>query len=814
MSPPPRRFDALWSWIAAFSSRRSREILALTLLVSAVCGVGLSDFHSETDLDDFVREPARELSEIIEQDFDEGSQLTLVFESLSERSLFEPELLKQQLQIMRAIGERFDVTTFSLAEGLDKGLTRIKRISLMDVEDYTPIAQAMLGLAGPGTVRDLAAASRHLVSHPDAVMFYAKLRLAGAANLGLEGQGADETAYGVPYVRALKAFVRVDADYSGPEEKAILEEIPRIGQQLASSELAVRAINDKLTAYELDARSQENVWRLGLVALLVDFACIWLLFRSRRELALVGGILGTSALWSFGFAALAGMRFSFFHLVALPILLGTGIDDTFVFGRRMAEERARGLGFEEALQCSFRGSGNAIALTTFTTLIAFLITGLTATNPITTSFFRFVALSMAVVFVLTTFLQGAVRTELQRWDARRGVPPAASAPSPFETGTRALAELSARTAGYARAVPVVCGLVLALSVAGATRLEGGSDPHDLVKPGMQTYAAQHAIDQHFTDSRVGYVLFEGAVESPELLVGLEQLHRRLAGVESVEQVLGRANLDSVVDLLEKRRIRIHAGMDVGEALDLLAQDTRTADYVLDRSFAEHLGHVARRDGEGFDGLLLRFWTVGGNERSVQATAQAIRAALAEIGLDRIPDVRIRIGGGDVIYGLEAMHHTRALYKMFAGSLMANWLLLLCVWRRVWISLAAIAPVVLAVACLLGLMGAFGVTLAVMTVSVGAIAVGLGIDYPIHIIERFEEERRRGLAPSHAAEAAVRSMGPHILASSLTTIFGFAAACVLALPMAVSFGLLTGAAILLVYLTSMLALPTFLVRLAS
>jgi predicted RND superfamily exporter protein len=41
--------------------------------------------------------------------------------------------------------------------------------------------------------------------------------------------------------------------------------------------------------------------------------------------------------------------------------------------------------------------------------------------------------------------------------------------------------------------------------------------------------------------------------------------------------------------------------------------------------------------------------------------------------------------------------------------------------------------------------------------------------------------------------------------------GFAAACVLALPMAVSFGLLTGAAIALVYLASMLVLPVLLVR---
>ncbi|MBW2190184.1 MAG: MMPL family transporter, partial [Deltaproteobacteria bacterium] len=77
------------------------------------------------------------------------------------------------------------------------------------------------------------------------------------------------------------------------------------------------------------------------------------------------------------------------------------------------------------------------------------------------------------------------------------------------------------------------------------------------------------------------------------------------------------------------------------------------------------------------------------------------------------------------------------------------------------------------------------------------------------IERFMEERKKGRQPPEAT--ALGTMGPHILASALTTVMGFGAACVLALPMAVSFGILTGSAITLVYLASMLVLPMLLVR---
>ena len=96
--------------------------------------------------------------------------------------------------------------------------------------------------------------------------------------------------------------------------------------------------------------------------------------------------------------------------------------------------------------------------------------------------------------------------------------------------------------------------------------------------------------------------------------------------------------------------------------------------------------------------------------------------------------------------------------------------------------------------------------------IGAIVVGLGIDYPIHIVERFEEERRvGGLAPREAAETSLAAMGPHILAGMLTTSMGFCAACALLLPLSTSFGLLTGAAVVIVYFTSIFLLPVFLVR---
>ena len=66
-----------------------------------------------------------------------------------------------------------------------------------------------------------------------------------------------------------------------------------------------------------------------------------------------------------------------------------------------------------------------------------------------------------------------------------------------------------------------------------------------------------------------------------------------------------------------------------------------------------------------------------------------------------------------------------------------------VWRRPGRAALRLAPFLVAVSVTLGVMAISGVSLTALNVSIGAIVVGLGIDYPIHIIERFYQARSRG-----------------------------------------------------------------------
>jgi predicted RND superfamily exporter protein len=799
-----------WERIGDLAARRSRPLLALIAALTLFFAFGLARLDVDTTFLSFVGRDTRELVETIENDFAEGSYLTLVFESRSERSLLEPELLHQQLRIIQQIRAEFPVTTFSLVEGIDRGLLRVKRTSLLDHHDYSTIAEAILGIAGGRTVRDLEKVTAHFLSHPDAIAFYARLRIAqGVA--ALPAPGAPDSRYEIPYVKAIKALVRTSAADSRPARRLLQAEIRARADALATPELAVHALSDDLVSWDIDSDTQRNVALLAAMVLVVDALCVLALFRSVRELGVVLAILACACVWTFGLAGLLGVKISFLHLLGVPILLGTGIDDTLVFGRRLAEEARRTSAFPDALRATYRGVGNAIFLTTFTTFVAFLIAAATSTAGVVASFFLLFSVSMAVVFALTVLLEGALRTELARRGARWGAPEGPR-PSLLDAATAALTRPARRLIG-ARAGPVIAAgaALFALAVASATRVESDLRRQDLLQPGMPTHRANEAMQRWFGDFRVGFVVLEGEVENPVLLERMQRLEERMSSIPEIEQVLGTANVESVIGLLDKQGVRIRPDLDVRAALDGIAASDRTADYVLDMSFREAADYVMRRTGDRWDGLLVRFFVPGEAGSNALAACDAIRREIAATGLDRVPGVAIAIGGGDIIYPLESLVYVDALSRSFLLSLAGSLLVLLAIWRRAGPSLVAMAPVVLAAALVIGAMPVFGVDLNPLNLGIGAIVVGLGIDYPIHIFERYEEERRvRGLSPREAAAAALDTLGPHLLAATLTTVVGFAAACVLLLPMSTSFGLLTGAAILLVYLASLFLLPALLV----
>ncbi|MCW9006025.1 MAG: MMPL family transporter [Gammaproteobacteria bacterium] len=124
----------------------------------------------------------------------------------------------------------------------------------------------------------------------------------------------------------------------------------------------------------------------------------------------------------------------------------------------------------------------------------------------------------------------------------------------------------------------------------------------------------------------------------------------------------------------------------------------------------------------------------------------------------------------------------------------------------WLALLSIIPNMIAAGTVLGLMGVLGIPLDIMTITIAAICIGIGVDDTIHYVHRYQEE----FVKDHDYWATIKrchtSIGRAMYYTTLTITLGFS---ILALsnfiPM-IYFGVLTGFAMMIALLANLTLLP--------
>jgi len=142
----------------------------------------------------------------------------------------------------------------------------------------------------------------------------------------------------------------------------------------------------------------------------------------------------------------------------------------------------------------------------------------------------------------------------------------------------------------------------------------------------------------------------------------------------------------------------------------------------------------------------------------------------------------------------------------AVGILATFIIL---FRSILLGLIAIVPNGLAAASVLGIMGALGLPLDMMTITIAAIVIGIGVDGTIHYVHRFRRELPRSPSYLAALEASHGSIGHAIFYTALTVAAGFSILVMSNFNPTIYFGGLTAAAMLLALLANLTLLPAIL-----
>lgn len=196
--------------------------------------------------------------------------------------------------------------------------------------------------------------------------------------------------------------------------------------------------------------------------------------------------------------------------------------------------------------------------------------------------------------------------------------------------------------------------------------------------------------------------------------------------------------------------------------------------------------------------------------AARATLDPLLAELQSTLRSGDPDALVVLTSGPIVRqeSLEAV--SRALALSLPISVILCLIIASLFMRSVRLGLVSIVPILMTVAMLYGFMYVAGFSINIVTATIGAVSIGIGIDFAIHYTMRYREELADVGERMEAVRLASEGTGVALLGSAASSIVGFGILALAPMPLFASYGLLTAVMIGLAALTTLLILPSLLV----
>ncbi|MCX9083474.1 MAG: MMPL family transporter [Candidatus Methanoperedens sp.] len=138
------------------------------------------------------------------------------------------------------------------------------------------------------------------------------------------------------------------------------------------------------------------------------------------------------------------------------------------------------------------------------------------------------------------------------------------------------------------------------------------------------------------------------------------------------------------------------------------------------------------------------------------------------------------------------------------------LLLLFVMQRTYThALLVFMPLSLGLIWTMGTLGWLGIPLSVATVGLSSMILGLGVEYGVFVLTRYNEERDKNISQLESMKTTVHAIGSAIIGSGFTTIVGFGVLSFASVPMMQHLGQTLALGIAYCLLAALFVNPVFI-----
>ena len=565
-----------------------------------------------------------------------------------------------------------------------------------------------------------------------------------------------------------------------------------------------------MIAHDTIQMIQQDLIVFGIAVFFMFVFILSLIFRQLRWVVIPLLSAGLSALLTTGLISWLGWKVTVVsaNFIALLMIIGISLTVHLVVRYREIISRSSELSHEDALKKTLTQMFLPCLYTALTTMVAFASLIISDIRPII-DFGLLMVLSIFIAFTISFIFFGTLASLMSKNTKDTKVD--------YSTGfTTSINSLVVRFKNIILLVSLA-GLIFALI--GISKLSVENKFIDYFKPSTEIYQGLSLIDKKLGGTAPLDIIISAPSEALEEKNVFDDEEFDDFGVETEEygywfNTKNLSFLEEIHDYLEGRP-EIGKVLSVSSAIKLaeIAKGEKLDDL--------ELALLRKVLPEDINNQLLSAY-ISDDDNQVRLSARVIESMdglnrknlIQEVKMDLIQDYDLSaeqfyLSGISVIYN----NLLQSLFQSLIGSLTivfsAIFVMFILLFRSLYMALIAMIPNLLSAASVLGIIGWSGIPLDIMTVTVAAISIGIGVDNTIHYVHRFLKEYEEQKNYDVAIKNSHSTIGRAMFYTSLTIVLGFMILVTSNFNPSVFFGIFTSFSMIIAILAALMLLPVLI-----
>ncbi len=609
--------------------------------------------------------------------------------------------------------------------------------------------------------------------------------------------------------------------------------------------LNLRVLGDAIVNEKINEASGRNIAILMPIAFIFVIVVLSLMYRSITDTLLNLAALIMAIIWVYGIGVLLDLNLGSPMMTTVPVLIiGLGIDYGIHYTSRYREEIREGNGISGAITNAGGTVGFAILLTTVTTVVGFM-SNLTSNIETIRHFGILCAVGIISAFVLMLTFFPASKKLIDSRRKKKGKDivkekkskrkkkntvgkkfwAKIGEPETFCEADRDCVNNGLGLGAIAARMPIkviiVVLMITTAGVYGGIQLEAEYDFRDFLPKDLEVTETTNMLVEDFDFSQeTVYILVEGDITQPEVFRELPQAQSEAMRSEyAVDAREPESPYQIAVSMVDEESPDFDPEFNAtygrffenGEITEDISQENVASmyEYMID-NIEDAVRVLDQKNGE-FKGMVLRIPVDTENEEKVDEVKDDMESA-AESFENQDLD-RVIVTGGPIV----SQSIFQSIQEGQLETLLITFIIALLILMGLYFYLGngpllgavTILPLVFVISWTFGTMYFFDIPLNPVTVTIAAITVGLGIDYSIHLTQRFLEDVQKIENPECALCVSTSHTGSALFGSAATTVAGFAILSFAIIPPLAQFGQVSAVSITFAFLAAVFVLPTFL-----